>query len=59
MNGKRKMMQIYIKVPAQIFELMQEYDLLGKGLDSWFIGQVLEEVREKKNENSEKQKQES
>ena len=53
------MMQIYIKVPAQIFELMQEYDLLGKGLDSWFIGQVLEEVREKKNENSEKQKQES
>ena len=52
MSSKKKIMQIYIKVPVQIFELMQEYDLLGKGLDSWFIGQVLEEVREKKNEET-------
>ena len=47
---KKKVMQIYIKVPAQIFELMQINEMLGKELDSWFVGQVLEEVEERKNE---------
>lgn len=47
---KKKVMQIYIKVPAQIFELMQVNGMLGKELDSWFVGQVLEEIEGRKNE---------
>lgn len=50
MNEKNELKQVYIKVPASIYKEMQDYHLLNRELDIWFIGEMMEKIAERKNE---------
>ena len=42
--------QVYIKVPASIYKDMQNYKLLNRELDIWFIGEMMEKIEKRKND---------
>lgn len=53
--NETELKQIYIKVPASMYKDMQDYCLLNRELDIWFIGEMMEKIEKRKNESNRQQ----